>query len=97
MLWISAAIIGVKPARSIRSMRLARSGHPGGLSTQGALPKLFQSPSTLPAARPDDLHAVASDDIRQEEVESAVFTFGQKHGCNVEFTRREQPVKPIHR
>src|ERR1700674_4263396 len=40
MLWISAAIMGVKPARSIRSMRLARRKHPGGLSTQGALPNV---------------------------------------------------------
>src|SRR5580693_8268075 len=53
MLWISAAIIGAKPARSILSMSIARRKHPGGLSTQGARPKLFQSPSTLPAARVD--------------------------------------------
>src|SRR5215471_1557867 len=31
-------------------MSLARRKHPGGLSTQGARPKLFQSPPTLLAA-----------------------------------------------
>jgi len=32
----------------------------------------------------NDLHAVASDDIRQKRWRRG-FTFGQKHGCNVEF------------
>jgi len=39
----------------------------------------------------NDLHAVAGNDIRQKRRRRG-FTFGQKHGRNVEFTR-EQPVK----
>ena len=38
----------------------------------------------------NDLHAVASDDIRQRRWRRG-FTFGQRHGSNVELTR-EQPV-----
>jgi hypothetical protein len=38
----------------------------------------------------NDLHAVASDDVRQKRWRRG-FTFGQQHGSNVEFTR-EQPV-----
>jgi hypothetical protein len=39
----------------------------------------------------NDLHAVASDGIRQKRWRRG-FTFGQKHGCNVEVTG-EEPVK----
>ena len=44
----------------------------------------------LPAAPANDLHAVASDDIRQKWRRRG-FALGQQHGSNVEFTR-EHPL-----
>src|ERR1700751_6129636 len=64
---------------------------PGGIELPGCSAYTF--PITVKVARGavNDLHAVASDDIRQKRWRR-VFSFGQKHGCNVELTR-EQPVE----
>src|SRR5204863_9551115 len=59
-----------------------RIEHPG--SSAQTLP----STDNVACGALNDLHAVASDDIRQKRWRRG-FTFGQKHGCNVEFIREQ--------
>jgi hypothetical protein len=63
---------------------------PGRIEHPGCSAQTFPITVNVACGALNDLHAVASDDICQKWCRRG-FTFGQKHGSNVEFTR-EQPV-----
>jgi len=63
---------------------------PGRIEHPGCTAQAFPITADVARGALDDLHAVASDDIRQKWWRRG-FTFGQQHGSNVQFTR-EQPV-----
>jgi hypothetical protein len=63
---------------------------PGRIEHPGCSAQTFPITANVSSGALNDLHAVASDDIRQKWWRRG-FTFGQQHGSNVEFTR-EQPV-----
>ena len=63
---------------------------PGRIEHPGCSAQAFPITVNVACGALNDLHAVASDDIRQKRWRRG-FTFGQKHGSNVEFTR-EQPL-----
>jgi hypothetical protein len=64
---------------------------PGRIEHPGCSAQTFPITVNVACGALNDLHAVASDDIRQKRWRRG-FTFGQQHGSNVEFTR-EQPLK----
>ena len=64
---------------------------PGRIEHPGCSAQTFPITANVACGALNDLHAVAGDDIRQKRWRRG-FTFGQKHGSNVEFTR-EQPVE----
>jgi hypothetical protein len=63
---------------------------PGRIEHPGCSAQTFPITVNVACGALNDLHAVASDDIRQKRCRRS-FTFGQKHGSNVKLTR-EQPV-----
>ena len=64
---------------------------PGRIENPGCAAQTFPITVKIACGALNDLHAVASDDIGQKRWRRG-FTFGQKHGCNVELTR-EQPIE----
>jgi hypothetical protein len=64
---------------------------PGRIEHPGCFAQTFPITVNVACGALNDLHAVARDDIRQKRWRRGS-TFGQKHGCSVEFTS-EQPVK----
>jgi hypothetical protein len=63
---------------------------PGRIEHPGYSAQTFPITVNVACGALNDLHAVASDNIRQKRWRRGS-TFGQKHGSNVEFTR-EQPL-----
>ena len=68
---------------------------PGRIEHPGCSAQAFPIPVNVACGALNDLHAVSRDDIRQERWRRG-FTFGQRHGSNVEFTR-EQPLDQFTR
>ena len=63
---------------------------PGRIEHPGCSAQAFPITVKVACCALDDLHAIASDDIRYKRRRGGL-TFGQKHGSNVELTRK-QPV-----